>query len=88
MRRTGCLRGGSWRAHTGLICRTQSVQSQCARRKLALGLALPEQHQFARTRKALTLRQTYFVNNVTASGHTSSVNRFWPLPDPPMPSQH
>ena len=35
----------------------------------------PEQHHFARTRKALTLRQTYFVDNVTTSGNTMEAAR-------------
>jgi hypothetical protein len=57
------------------IYRTQPVQSQCARHKLALGPISPEQHNFARTRKALTLRQTYFVDNVTTSGNTLEAAR-------------
>ena len=57
------------------IDRTQPIQSQCARHKLALGPIPPEQHHFARTRKALTLRQTYFVDNVTTSGHTMEAAR-------------
>jgi hypothetical protein len=57
------------------IQRTQAVQSQCARHRLALGPILPEQHHFARTRKVLTLRQTYFVDNVTTSGHTLEAAR-------------
>jgi len=57
------------------IHRTQSVQSQCARHKHALGPISPEQHHFARTRKALTLRQTYFVDNVTTSGNTLEAAR-------------
>jgi hypothetical protein len=57
------------------IYRTQPVQSQCARHKLALGPISQEQHNFARTRKALTLRQTYFVDNVTTSGNTLAAAR-------------
>ena len=57
------------------IYRTQSVQSQCARHKLALGPIPAEEHHFARTRKALTLRQTYFVDNVTTSGNTLEAAR-------------
>jgi hypothetical protein len=57
------------------IYRTQPVQSQCARHKLALGPISPEQHHFARTRKPLTLRQTYFVDNVTTSGNTLEAAR-------------
>jgi len=57
------------------IVRTRPVQSQCARHKLALGAILPEQHHFARTRKFLTLRQTYFVDNVTTSGNTLDAAR-------------
>ncbi len=57
------------------IQRTRPVQSQCIRHKLALGPIPPEQHQFARTRKPLTLRQTYFVDNVTTSGNTLEAAR-------------
>jgi len=57
------------------IYRTQPVQSQCARHKLALGPISPEQHHLARNRKVLTLRQTYFVDNVTTSGHTLEAAR-------------
>ena len=57
------------------IYRTQPVQSQCARHKLALGPIRPSDHHFARTRKALTLRQTYFVDNVTTSGNTLEAAR-------------
>ena len=57
------------------IHRTRPVQSQCARHKLALGPIPPDQHHFARTRKALTLRQTYFVDNVTTSGNTLEAAR-------------
>jgi hypothetical protein len=57
------------------IRRTQPVQSQCARHKRGLGPIPPEQHHFARTGKMLTLRQTYFVDNVTTSGHTMEAAR-------------
>ena len=57
------------------IYRTQPVQSQCARHKLALGPIPTDQHHLARTRKVLTLRQTYFVDNVTTSGHTLEAAR-------------
>ncbi len=57
------------------IARTRPIQSQCTRHKLALGPILPEQHHFARTRKPLTLRQTYFVDNVTTSGNTMEAAR-------------
>jgi hypothetical protein len=57
------------------IIRTQPIQSQCERHKLALGPIPLEQHHFARSRKALTLRQTYFVDNVTTSGHTMEAAR-------------
>ena len=57
------------------IYRTQPVQSQCARHKLALGPIAPEHHHLARNRKVLTLRQTYFVDNVTTSGHTLEAAR-------------
>ena len=57
------------------IYRTQPVQSQCARHKLALGPIPIEQHHLARNRKLLTLRQTYFVDNVTTSGHTLEAAR-------------
>ena len=57
------------------IYRTQPIQSQCARHKLAIGPIPPDQHHLARTRKTLTLRQTYFVDNVTTSGHTLEAAR-------------
>jgi hypothetical protein len=57
------------------IYRSQPVTSQCMCHKLALGPIAPEQHYFFRTRKALTLRQTYFVDNVTTSGHTLGAAR-------------
>ena len=57
------------------IVRTQPIASQCARHKNALGPIPPEQHHFARNRKALTLRQTYFVDNVTTSGNTMAAAR-------------
>jgi hypothetical protein len=57
------------------ISRTKPVQSQCIRHKLALGPIPPDQHHLARTRKTLTLRQTYFVDNVTMSGHTLGATR-------------
>ena len=57
------------------IYRTQPVQSQCTRHKNALGPIPPEQHHLARTRKLLTLRQTYFVDNVTTSGNTLEAAR-------------
>jgi hypothetical protein len=57
------------------IYRTQPVQSQCARHKHAIGPISPEQHNLARTRKTLTLRQTYFVDNVTTSGNTLEAAR-------------
>ena len=57
------------------ICRTRPVQSQCTRHKHALGPIDPEQHHLARTGKMLTLRQTYFVDNVTTSGNTMEAAR-------------
>jgi hypothetical protein len=57
------------------IYRTRPIQSQCDRHKHALGSIRPEQHHFARTRKVLTLRQTYFVDNVTTSGNTLEAAR-------------
>jgi len=57
------------------ICRTRPVQSQCTRHKLALGPIPQEEHHFARTRKVLTLRQTYLVDNVTTSGNTLAAAR-------------
>ena len=57
------------------IQRMQPIQSQCARHKLALGPIPPDAHHLARTRKVLTLRQTYFVDNVTTSGHTLEAAR-------------
>jgi hypothetical protein len=57
------------------IFRTQPIQSQCTRHKHALGPIPPGGHHLARTRKVLTLRQTYFVDNVTTSGHTLEAAR-------------
>ena len=57
------------------LCRTAPIQSQCARHKLALGPLAPEAHHLARTKKMLTLRQTYFVDNVTTSGNTLAAAR-------------
>jgi len=59
----------------GAICRTQPIQSQCARHRLALGPIPPDQHHMARTKKILALRQTYFVDNVTTSGNTLEAAR-------------
>jgi hypothetical protein len=52
------------------IVRTAPIQFQCERHRLALGPITAEAHHFKRTPKALTLRQTYLVDNVTTSGHT------------------
>jgi hypothetical protein len=52
------------------IRRTQPIQSQCIRHRLVLGPIPQAQHHFTRTRKALTRRQTYLVDNVTTSGNT------------------
>jgi len=52
------------------IRRTQPVPSQCARHKAGLGPIPADQHHLTRTPRMLTLRQTYFVDNVTTSGHT------------------
>jgi hypothetical protein len=57
------------------IRRTQPIQSQCARHKLALGPIPPDQHHLQRTRQMLTLRQTYLVDNVTTSGNTLQAAR-------------
>jgi hypothetical protein len=57
------------------IYRTRPVESQCTRHKHGLGPISADQHHFARTRKTLTLRQTYFVDNVTTSGHTLEAAR-------------
>src|SRR5205807_6962505 len=57
------------------IFRTQAIPSQCTRHKHALGPIPPDDHHLARTRKMLTLRQTYFVDNVTTSGHTLEAAR-------------
>jgi len=57
------------------IIRTRLIQSQCARHRHALGPISPDQHHFDRTRKPLTLRQTYFVDNVTTSGNTLEAAR-------------
>ena len=58
-----------------VIIRTAPIQSQCARHRLALGPITAEAHHFKRTPKALTLRQTYLVDNVTTSGHTLQAAR-------------
>lgn len=72
----GTMAGGAATAQVvKAIQRTHAVQSQCARHKLALGPIPPEQHHFARTRKLLSLRQTYFVDNVTTSGNTLEAAR-------------
>jgi hypothetical protein len=57
------------------IRRTQPIQFQCARHKLALGPIPPDQHHLQRTRLMLTLRQTYLVDNVTTSGNTLQAAR-------------
>ena len=57
------------------LTRTQPITSQCQRHKHALGPIPPDQHHIARTRKTLTLRQTYFVDNVTTSGNTMQAAR-------------
>jgi hypothetical protein len=57
------------------IFRTQPIQSRYTRHKLARGPIPPDQHHLARTRKTLTLRQTYFGDNVTTSGHTLEAAR-------------
>ena len=57
------------------ITRTQAIPSQCDRHKHALGPIPPDQHHIARTRKTLTLRQTYLVDNVTTSGNTLQAAR-------------
>ena len=57
------------------IARTRGVPSQCERHKKSLGAINCEDHNFVRTGKHLTLRQTYFVDNVTTSGHTLEAAR-------------
>ena len=57
------------------IARTRGVPSQCERHKQSLGAISHEDHNFVRTGKHLTLRQTYFVDNVTTSGHTLEAAR-------------
>ena len=57
------------------LTRTQPITSQCQRHKHALGPIPPDQHHIARTRKTVTLRQTYFVDNVTTSGNTMQAAR-------------
>ena len=52
------------------IVRVRPIQSQCDRHKLRLGPITPDEHHLRRTGKYLTLRQTYFVDNVTTSGNT------------------
>ena len=57
------------------IARTQAISSQCERHRHAQGAISREAHNFIRTPKTLTLRQTYFVDNVTTSGHTLEAAR-------------
>ena len=57
------------------ICRTRPTFSQCKRHKQSLGPIPAEDHHLARTGKALGLRQTYFVDNVTTSGNTLAAAR-------------
>ena len=57
------------------IARTRGVPSQCERHKQALGAISHEDHNFVRTGKHLTTRQTYFVDNVSTSGHTLEAAR-------------
>ena len=57
------------------IARTQGIPSQCERHKHALGAIQHQDHNFVRTGRYLTLRQTYFVDNVTTSGHTLEAAR-------------
>lgn len=83
---TGCTEANTRLAHmiachcpgaqiAKAIQRLHPVQSQCTRHKLALGPIAPDEHHLARTRKPLTLRQTYFVDNVTTSGNTLEAAR-------------
>ena len=57
------------------ISRTRPTFSQCKRHKQSLGPIPAEDHHLARTGKALGLRQTYFVDNVTTSGNTLAAAR-------------
>lgn len=58
-----------------VIFRTQPVQSQCTRHKLELGPFPVDHHHFASTNQVLTPLPTYFVDNVTTSGHTLEAAR-------------
>ena len=52
------------------IVRTRPIESQCERHRKRRGPIPTHQHNFQRTGKLLTARPTYFVDNVTTSGHT------------------
>jgi len=52
------------------IRRTAPVESQCDRHKQKRGPSPISDHNFVRTPRWLTARPTYFVDNVTTSGHT------------------
>ena len=52
------------------IVRTAPIESQCDRHRKKLGPIPVDQHHFKRTGKFLTIRPTYFIDNVTTSGHT------------------
>ena len=52
------------------IKRTAPIDSQCERHKRKLGACPVADHHFIRTPRWLTVRPTYFVDNVTTSGNT------------------
>ena len=52
------------------ITRAKPIESQCTRHKAGLGPIAQDAHNFRRTPRLLTLRQTYFVDNVATSGNT------------------
>lgn len=57
------------------IRRSQPIESQCARHKAGLGPIARDAHHFTRANISLTLRQTYFIDNVTTSGNTLEAAR-------------
>jgi hypothetical protein len=52
------------------LYRERPIQSQCDRHKRGMGATPAEQHHIWRTNHLLTLRQVYFIDNVSTSGHT------------------
>lgn len=57
------------------IRRSKPIESQCTRHKAGLGPIARDAHHFTRANLTLTLRQTYFVDNVATSGNTMEAAR-------------